>query len=56
MTQNLGSKTIKDPGSVIVWGVFSGNLGRDGLYFNDKKHLYQHFKRAPLHILENSSM
>ena len=26
-------KTIKDPGSVMVWGVFSGNLGRAGLYF-----------------------
>ena len=26
-------KTMKDPGSVMVWEVFRGNLGRAGLYF-----------------------
>ena len=30
-------KTMKDPGSVMVWGAFSGNLGRAGLYFLIKK-------------------
>ena len=29
-------KTMKDPGSVMVWGAFSGNLGRAGLYFLKK--------------------
>ena len=26
-------ETINDPGSVMVWRVFIGNLGRAGLYF-----------------------
>ena len=29
----LTVKTMNDPGSVIVWGGFSKNLGRAGLYF-----------------------
>ena len=43
-------KTMKDTDNVLVWGAFSGNLGRVGLYFlikkcnNERKHLYQHFK------------
>ena len=28
----LTIKTMKDPGSIIVWGVFSENLGQAGLY------------------------
>ena len=28
----LTAKIMKDPASVIVWGVFSKNLGRAGLY------------------------
>ena len=28
----LTIKAMRDPGSVIVWGVFSKNLGRAGLY------------------------
>ena len=32
----LTIKTMKDPGSVLVWEVFSGNLGRAGLYFIKK--------------------
>ena len=28
----LTIKTMENPGSVIVWGVFSKNLGRTGLY------------------------
>ena len=30
-------KTVKDPGNVMVWGAFSENLGRAGLYFHIKK-------------------
>lgn len=26
-------KTVKHPDSVMVWGAFSGNKGRGGLYF-----------------------
>ena len=29
-------KTMKCPGSAIVWGAFSGNLDRAGLYFLPK--------------------
>ena len=29
-------KTTKHPGSVMVWGASSGNLGRPGLYFVPK--------------------
>ena len=29
-------KTMKHPVSVMVWGAFSGNLGRVGLYFLPK--------------------
>ena len=29
-------KSVKHPGSVMVWGAFSGNLGRAGLYFLPK--------------------
>jgi len=29
-------KTVKHPGSVMMWGAFSGNLGRAGLYFLPK--------------------
>ena len=29
----LTVKTMKDPGSVIVGGIFSKNLGRAGLHF-----------------------
>ena len=32
MTQN----TVKHPDSVMVWGAFSGNMGRVGLYFLPK--------------------
>ena len=43
--------TIKHPGRVKVWGAFSGNLGRLVVLSSQKcnherKHLYQHFKRA----------
>ena len=34
--QKLTVKTMKGPGSVMVWGVFSKNLGRAGLYFVPK--------------------
>ena len=61
MTQKLPVKTMKDPGSVIVWGGFSQNLGRAGLYsllktYQRKKYLHLHFKRASLNILEDTSM
>lgn len=29
-------KTVKHPDSVMVWGAFSGNMGRGGLYFLPK--------------------
>ena len=29
-------KTVKHPGGVLVWGAFSGNQGRAGLYFLPK--------------------
>jgi len=29
-------KTVKHPGSVTMWGAFSGNVGRAGLYFLTK--------------------
>ena len=29
-------KTVKHPESVMVWGAFSGNKGRGGLYFSPK--------------------
>ena len=29
-------KTVKHPASVMVWGAFSGNMGRAGLYFLPK--------------------
>ena len=32
----LAIKTTKYPGSVMVWGAFSGNLGQAGLYFLPK--------------------
>ena len=35
----LTVKTMKDPGTVMVWGVFSKNLGWAGLYFLPK--MYQ---------------
>ena len=55
-------KTMRDPDRVMVWGAFNGNLGRAYLYFlikkcnNERKHLYQHLKRASLHILKDLSM
>jgi hypothetical protein len=30
-------KTVKHPDSVMVWGCFSGAVGRGGLYFLPKK-------------------
>ena len=30
------AKTVKHPDSVMVWGAFSGNCGRAGLYFLPK--------------------
>jgi hypothetical protein len=30
------AKTVKHPASVIVWGCFSANLGREGIYFLPK--------------------
>ena len=27
-------KTVKHPKSVMVWGAFSGDMGRGGLYFS----------------------
>ena len=52
-------KTMKHPISVMVWGAFSGNLGRAGLYFLPKKVTIKgsiYFKRASSHILEDSSV
>ena len=51
-------KTMKHPGSVIVWGAFSGNMGRAGLYFLPKNatmkgSIYITFERASLHITED---
>ena len=34
--QTFTVKTMKHPGSVMVWGAFSGNLGRAGWYFLTK--------------------
>ena len=34
--QKFTIKTMKCPGSVMVWETFSGNLGRAGLYFLPK--------------------
>jgi hypothetical protein len=30
------AKTVKHPASVMVWGCFSANLGRGGIYFLPK--------------------
>ena len=55
-------KTVKHPASVTVWGAFSGNMGRAGLYFLPKnvtmKGNYIHILKAHsyAHILEDSSV
>ena len=46
--------TVKHPDSIMVWGAFSGEMGRAGLYFlpkNKKMNSDQHVKVLEEHML-----